>query len=283
MRASRNSLLLGVMALALAACGSAETGAQETVVNDPRCVTLEEGYYYWDGAAFIVGAAPATAREPIPSPSKPDWQVEVEDTFAAAGYPWMRLVSRQNVAVLIGLAPNETVKADGLSAGIEALKAHPVSALEISLIADGVTAENGTRGPGQSLAALIETSLGANACQAAFDNTMRGRKIRYQSDLAIISSVSTDLLEALSGIALLCDAHRIEIGEHTDNRGNESYNETLSRQRAEKIRDYMLGNGVRGTALFAKGYGEALPIDESDTPEARDINRRTEFLVIERQ
>ena len=283
MRVSRYSLLMGAMTLALAACGSADTGVHEVASSDPSCVTLEEGYYFWDGTAFVVGTVPASAKESVPSTSKPDWQVEAEEAFAAAGYPWMRLVARQNVAVLIGLAPNEEIKTEGLETGIQVLEAHPVSALEISLIADGITAESGTRGPAQSLAALMETSLGVNACQAAFDNTMRGRKIRYQSDLAIISPVSNGLLESLSGIAMLCDAHRIEIGEHTDNRGNESYNETLSRQRAEKIRDYMLGKGVRGTSLFAKGYGEALPIDESDTPEARELNRRTEFLVIERQ
>ena len=283
MGASRYSLMMGAMMMAVTACGGPDNGVEEAVLSSANCVTLEEGYYYWDGTAFAVGATPASPNESIPSPAKPDWEVEVEESLSAAGYPWMRLATRQGVAVLIGLAPDEETKTDGFEAGVEAINAHPVGALEITLAANGITAESGTRGPGQSLAALMETSLGASACQAAFDNTMRGRKIRYQSDLAIISPVSNDLLDALSGVAMLCDAHRIEIGEHTDNRGNESYNETLSRQRAEKIRDYMLGKGIRGTALFAKGYGEAIPIDTSDTAEAREKNRRTEFLVIERQ
>jgi outer membrane protein OmpA-like peptidoglycan-associated protein len=74
----------------------------------------------------------------------------------------------------------------------------------------------------------------------------------------------------------------IEISGHTDNEGAESFNEKLSRDRAQAVVNYLISKGIKPTMLQAKGYGESRPLDTNSTPEGRKNNRRVEFLVLKK-
>ncbi len=74
---------------------------------------------------------------------------------------------------------------------------------------------------------------------------------------------------------------KIEIGGHTDNKGSEEYNKTLSQDRAKAVYDYLTSKGISSERLSYKGYGESKPIDTNKTEEGRANNRRTEFKVID--
>jgi len=55
---------------------------------------------------------------------------------------------------------------------------------------------------------------------------------------------------------------------------------TLSKERAEAVRQYLLGTyGLPPQVVTARGYGEAQPIAPNDTPEGREKNRRVVFKV----
>mgnify|MGYP001229787701 FL=1 len=71
----------------------------------------------------------------------------------------------------------------------------------------------------------------------------------------------------------------IEIQGHTDSRGSESYNQTLSEKRASEVNSYLLQKGIAGTRMKIKGFGETLPKYDNDTEEGRAQNRRVEFLI----
>jgi len=79
---------------------------------------------------------------------------------------------------------------------------------------------------------------------------------------------------------------RVEISGHTDNKGSAEYNRTLSDKRAKSVVNYLVEHGINEDRLVAKGYGMDRPIapnqneDESDNPEGRQLNRRTEFEII---
>jgi len=73
---------------------------------------------------------------------------------------------------------------------------------------------------------------------------------------------------------------RIEIGGHTDNAGKEDSNLKLSEQRATTIRNYLLKKGITGGRVEAKGYGASQPVADNDTPEGRQLNRRTEVRIL---
>lgn len=72
----------------------------------------------------------------------------------------------------------------------------------------------------------------------------------------------------------------IEIAGHTDDVGDENDNLTLSQQRAESARAYLMNKGITAERVIAKGYGESQPIAENNTPEGRQKNRRTEVKVL---
>jgi OOP family OmpA-OmpF porin len=78
----------------------------------------------------------------------------------------------------------------------------------------------------------------------------------------------------------------IELSAHTDNLGNETYNQRLSEARAKSCVAYLIKKGIDKNRLQAKGYGATQPIapnthdDGSDNPEGRQMNRRTEFKVL---
>jgi outer membrane protein OmpA-like peptidoglycan-associated protein len=78
----------------------------------------------------------------------------------------------------------------------------------------------------------------------------------------------------------------IELGAHTDSKGDDAYNQKLSEARAKTVVDYLISKGIDGSRLVAKGYGESSPVaensnaDGTDNPEGRQQNRRTEFKVL---
>ena len=75
---------------------------------------------------------------------------------------------------------------------------------------------------------------------------------------------------------------KVRIEGHTDDKGSAKYNKTLSEKRAKAVRDHMLQQGVGPERMIAIGYGEETPIADNDTEEGREMNRRVEFVIIEK-
>ncbi|MGN6532477.1 MAG: OmpA family protein [Ginsengibacter sp.] len=71
----------------------------------------------------------------------------------------------------------------------------------------------------------------------------------------------------------------IEIQGHTDSRGTDEYNMALSLRRANAVRDYLASQGIAGTRMTTRGFGESAPAYSNDTPEGMAQNRRVEFLI----
>ncbi|MCD0472420.1 OmpA family protein [Flavobacterium sp. JAS] len=76
----------------------------------------------------------------------------------------------------------------------------------------------------------------------------------------------------------------IEIGSHTDSRGNAKFNEDLSQKRANSTREFIIQSGINASRVTAKGYGESVPIikcktDDSCSEEEHELNRRSEFVI----
>jgi len=76
----------------------------------------------------------------------------------------------------------------------------------------------------------------------------------------------------------------IEIGSHTDSRGNAKFNEELSQKRAGSTREFIIQSGIDSNRVTAKGYGESVPIikcktDDACSEEDHELNRRSEFVI----
>jgi OOP family OmpA-OmpF porin len=73
---------------------------------------------------------------------------------------------------------------------------------------------------------------------------------------------------------------RLAITGHTDNRGTQELNTTLSQDRAAAVRQYMVDQGIPEDRLESKGLGPDMPIADNKTEAGRQKNRRIEFAVI---
>ena len=76
----------------------------------------------------------------------------------------------------------------------------------------------------------------------------------------------------------------IQLSSHTDSRGNNTYNQRLSQQRADAAVDYIISKGIAPARISAKGYGESQPrngcIDGIRCNEdEHQRNRRTEIKI----
>jgi OOP family OmpA-OmpF porin len=72
---------------------------------------------------------------------------------------------------------------------------------------------------------------------------------------------------------------QVEIQGYTDSIGTDAYNLSLSRKRAQAVKEYLVGKGLSDSSLTAKGYGKADPIASNTTKEGRAENRRVAFSV----
>jgi outer membrane protein OmpA-like peptidoglycan-associated protein len=66
---------------------------------------------------------------------------------------------------------------------------------------------------------------------------------------------------------------------HTDSVGAEDYNQTLSEKRADRVRTFLVSEGVAPTRITAIGYGESMPIAANSTDSGRSQNRRVEIEI----
>ena len=96
------------------------------------------------------------------------------------------------------------------------------------------------------------------------------------------SSLSADAKTNLNKLVTVLDGYPdtdIEVQGHTDNKGSESYNQTLSEKRATAVSGYLEGKGITASRVTIKGFGETVPKYDNETADGRTQNRRVEFLI----
>jgi len=86
-------------------------------------------------------------------------------------------------------------------------------------------------------------------------------------------------LAKISGIVLAHPGLMLSVEGHTDSVGSDEYNQRLSEQRANSVREYLVSQSVPSNAITAKGFGEAQPVASNDTAVGRQQNRRVELVV----
>jgi len=71
----------------------------------------------------------------------------------------------------------------------------------------------------------------------------------------------------------------IELAGHTDSRGSFRQLMSLSQQRVNKVKNYLVSKGISAKRITGRGYGGSKPIASNDTEESRILNRRVEFII----
>lgn len=80
----------------------------------------------------------------------------------------------------------------------------------------------------------------------------------------------------------------VELGSHTDSRGNDDYNQRLSENRARSAVQYIISRGIDPARIHSRGYGESRLVNGCSngvncTEDQHQMNRRTEIIVTEQQ
>ena len=114
----------------------------------------------------------------------------------------------------------------------------------------------------------------------AFDDTraeLQGVSFKVGSAELVPSTLAT-LDKTIAGLKKNAKA-KVEIEGHTSSEGGEEYNQKLSEDRANSVRDYMISKGISKDRVTAVGYGYSRPKASNDTEEGRKQNRRIEVRV----
>jgi outer membrane protein OmpA-like peptidoglycan-associated protein len=86
-------------------------------------------------------------------------------------------------------------------------------------------------------------------------------------------------LAKISGIVLAYPSLELAIEGHTDSVGTDEYNQGLSENRANSVRNFLIEQGIASGSVSSRGFGESQPIASNDTAAGRQQNRRVELVV----
>lgn len=111
--------------------------------------------------------------------------------------------------------------------------------------------------------------------------------IFFDFDKATLRSISNVELKNLVMLFKSNPNLKVEISGHTDSKGENTYNQKLSEERAQAVVNRLTESGVNSTRMKAKGYGEIKPVSPNkktngeDNPVGRQLNRRVELMITE--
>lgn len=104
--------------------------------------------------------------------------------------------------------------------------------------------------------------------------------ITFDFDRYDLKSEFRPVLDNLASTLNEYNQTRIEVTGHTDSKGTDAYNQTLSQNRANAVAGYLGGRGVASSRMVVSGAGETRPVASNDTESGRAQNRRVEITLV---
>lgn len=114
------------------------------------------------------------------------------------------------------------------------------------------------------------------------DQIRLNQRVHFATAKSDILPQSYPLLNEVAKVLQQYPNITIRIEGHTDSRGKAAYNKTLSQQRAESVRQFLVGRGIDAMRMDSVGFGLERPIDDNATEEGRANNRRVEIHITSR-
>ncbi len=105
--------------------------------------------------------------------------------------------------------------------------------------------------------------------------------ITFVQGSAQITKASNGTLKGASDILKKYPSLSIEISGHTSSEGALEFNQKLSEERSEAVRQWLINDGVSDDRITSRGAGPSEPIADNDTPAGRAKNRRIEFRILQ--
>lgn len=117
--------------------------------------------------------------------------------------------------------------------------------------------------------------------------TITLRKIYYNVGKWDLLPASYGELNILADYMLKNPELKVEVGSHTDSRGSDASNLTLSQKRSQSVVNYLISQGIASDRMFARGYGETELLNRCRngvkcSEDEHLQNRRTEFVLLDK-
>jgi OOP family OmpA-OmpF porin len=187
--------------------------------------------------------------------------------------------------------------------GIEALSGLSNGAVSVTPTTLTVRGNTGNPDASRNIATLLATKLGEAQefevdvaylekldpiagiptpaeCEAEITSILQAGKISFEPGSATIDAATLGTMDKIAELLKTCGELRLEIQGHTDSQGREEMNLALSQSRAQSVLNELRARRVPTSSFTAQGYGEARPIQDNDTEDGREANRRIEFRLI---
>ena len=108
-------------------------------------------------------------------------------------------------------------------------------------------------------------------------------EVLFDFNSAGLRSASRSALQEMADVFQKYPNTTIQVAGYTDSIGSSSYNQRLSKRRANSVSSYLENLGVRNSRIDAIGYGESQPRSSNSTANGRQLNRRVEIHVVANQ
>ncbi len=100
-------------------------------------------------------------------------------------------------------------------------------------------------------------------------------KYFIRDDMKPILEKNAEWLKKFSSVKILIEGH-------CDERGTEEYNMALGEKRAKSTMNYLISLGISPDRIKIISYGKSRPLDPGHNEEAWALNRRADFVIIEK-
>jgi outer membrane protein OmpA-like peptidoglycan-associated protein len=104
-------------------------------------------------------------------------------------------------------------------------------------------------------------------------------ELLFETNSAVLTPDAVAQLTRIGDILKKYPEDRITIEGHTDSRGPQPYNESLSMRRADAVSRVLKGRGVEERQMVVLGQGETQPVAPNTTEDGRSANRRVELHI----
>jgi len=109
--------------------------------------------------------------------------------------------------------------------------------------------------------------------------TLSGSVLFASAKWDLLPGAQVKLNEVANALTREDPTSKIVIEGHTDSQGQPAYNQELSQQRANAVRDYLVSRGIAADRVSAQGFGPGRSIADNKSTEGRANNRRVEIVV----
>ena len=123
-----------------------------------------------------------------------------------------------------------------------------------------------------------------NGCPVITDSVMdelndEGSMIRFKASSSVIGEDSDECLDKIKSILDNYPSTIIIIEGHASSDGSKSFNQKLSEDRANSVKNALVVKGADSDRLETIGYGEDKPLKDNTSREGRKSNRRVQFSL----